>query len=75
MNTNSKINKVPAIQVKKKRNVISTKNKMEIIRPYNNGKKAFLIARSMQHPPTMVRPIIKKAAEIRSSATATGLFL
>lgn len=71
MSSKNKTNKVTS-QIKKKRNVISLKTKIDIIRRYNNGEKAFIIASTMDLPPTTVRTIIKNSAEIRESATSAG---
>ena len=58
--------------IKRKRNVISLKTKLDILKHHDGDEKAFVIANIMGLPPTTIRSIIKSGAEIRSSTTAAA---
>ena len=58
--------------LKRKRNVISLKIKLDILRRHGSGEKAFVIANIMGLLPTTIRSIIKSGIEIRASARATS---
>ena len=71
MSKNSKISRVSAILInKKKQNVISLKTKIEIIRLSDKGEKTFIIVSNVQLPVVTIRTIIKNSDEIRLSITA-----
>lgn len=74
MSSKRKTNKISEPRLKRNRNVISIKTKLEVIRRHDSGEKAFNIASTMGLPPTTARTIIKNASEIRASATAAGTF-